>query len=797
HPWRPITANTTYSSAGLSAPYSRLFQGSTQQASSRPGTSSLVASDALAQLEVDLSKSTFWQSIFRAEHSAAVGSNWWAVSGEHSKTGFPLVANDPHLPTEWPGVFHPVHLRVTKDPQQGHLNAAGASIPGIPAIAHGQNQSVLWSSTTNYLDVSDVFLDQLVSAAAPSANGKACQASSGLCIVSEGVFHDVIITPQTYRVNASSTTRPDRIVAVDAPEPYQNTAHVPFRTFGPVLRVLKPATSHQPGQALVLQYTGFAGTRELQALLGWMRTKTLDEFQASLFYFEVGSQNWLVTDASGHLAYFSSAKSPLRTDLEAGHVEGLGPAFIRPGDGKANWVRQHKPASGDPTRNNLSASLFNTSLDSLSTLPATEMPHIIDPPSGLLINANNDPSGQTLDGHLYNQARLSDNSKIYYLSHDYADGLRAKRITDRLYQHMGITQPLDDHRATLASTLTPKHTKSSQQTLFSAADFRAIQLEQYQQDAQRLLPHLLASHQRRCTDSSAAQTETPFSELCHSAFLKKAISLFAQWNYTTPTGIDWHTAQLSSNAAERQHSLAATYYHLWRAHLIRSMIYTPLEAYALPKPPGRLALRALIRRINTDTFSCTGASGLDFCGDSTSSSSLSDDARRDYALLDALQTVHETLSSPTYAAHLSKTGLNEWVWGTLHRQQFVHALDSNNALTFSIPSNQVLARYAAWQGFPRSGGYETVNAAPIAPDAIMLSDMISHYGPARRVIGHARKNWFRRIMHSESLLPTTRQTTAYPERSIQQWLDNQQAPVLEKETFMRLRWHKIRPGASS
>ena len=39
------------------------------------------------------------------------------------------------------------------------------------------------------------------------------------------------------------------------------------------------------------------------------------------------------------------------------------------------------------------------------TLPFTEMPHIVNPPSGWFVSANNDPIGTTLDNNPLNQFR--------------------------------------------------------------------------------------------------------------------------------------------------------------------------------------------------------------------------------------------------------------------------------------------------------------------------------------------------------------------------------------------------------
>ena len=54
------------------------------------------------------------------------GSNVWAVSGEHTESGFPLVANDPHLSLNYPSTFYPVHLHVANE----NYNVAGVGFQG-------------------------------------------------------------------------------------------------------------------------------------------------------------------------------------------------------------------------------------------------------------------------------------------------------------------------------------------------------------------------------------------------------------------------------------------------------------------------------------------------------------------------------------------------------------------------------------------------------------------------------------------------------------------------------------------
>ena len=85
----------------------------------------------------------------------ATGSNNWAVSGERSATGGPLMAGDPHLPPSMPGITYQVGLYL------GDRFCRGASLPGLPGVTMGQNNDVAWSFTNVMADVMDLFIERI------------------------------------------------------------------------------------------------------------------------------------------------------------------------------------------------------------------------------------------------------------------------------------------------------------------------------------------------------------------------------------------------------------------------------------------------------------------------------------------------------------------------------------------------------------------------------------------------------------------------------------------------------------
>ncbi len=78
-----------------------------------------------------------------------IGSNNWAIGGKRSATGYPILANDPHLKMTLPSIWYEIQLKGTD------ANTMGVSIPGAPGIIIGFNEQVAWGVTNVGSDVLD------------------------------------------------------------------------------------------------------------------------------------------------------------------------------------------------------------------------------------------------------------------------------------------------------------------------------------------------------------------------------------------------------------------------------------------------------------------------------------------------------------------------------------------------------------------------------------------------------------------------------------------------------------------
>lgn len=608
----------------------------------------------------------------------ANGSNEWGITGAASESGRPLMANDPHLSLDMPSTFYPIHLA---SPTQ---NVIGSGFAGIPSVVLGHNQRVSWGATTNPLDVTDAYLEELVEDPA---------SPSGLSTVFEGVNEPVVAIPETFRVNRRGDGTTDDLAVLTAAEGVpSSTLVVPRRNNGPIVQQLGP-------QALSIQYTGFSPTRELDTFLTWNKARGIEDFRRGLETFDVGSQNWAYSDTAGNLAYFTSAEMPLREDLEAGTVDGLTPNFIRDGTGGNEWLPATDPQPGQALPYEI--------------LPMDEMPSVVNPPAGFFVNANNDPAGTTLDGDPFNSIRPT--GGIYYLNAGY-DGLRGGRITERI-------------RAGLADGGT-----------ISFAEMQDIQADVTLLDAEVFVPYVIAAYDAAAAGASVGGS-TELGALAADPRVVEAIDRLRAWDFTTPTGIaagydasDLNGVRSPPGQAEIDASIAATIYSVWRGQAVQSIVDRPLADLGLNTPGSQQALTVLRRLL--DDFEGAGGvapSGLDFFAVPGVEDA---GARRDTLLLRSVTSALDLLASDAFApAFEGSTMQDSYRWGRLHRFTLDHPLGGER----SVPSagGAFPAPLPDLEGIPTDGGLGTVDASSHNARADAFDEFTFGGGPVRRYVSEA------------------------------------------------------------
>lgn len=79
------------------------------------------------------------------------GSNNWAVSGKKTRTGAPILCNDPHLGLNLPSLWFEMQISTPS------YNVYGASFPGSPSVIIGFNDSCAFGFTNAMRDVRDYY----------------------------------------------------------------------------------------------------------------------------------------------------------------------------------------------------------------------------------------------------------------------------------------------------------------------------------------------------------------------------------------------------------------------------------------------------------------------------------------------------------------------------------------------------------------------------------------------------------------------------------------------------------------
>jgi penicillin G amidase len=671
------------------------------------------------------------QTAFRRSE-APVGSNWWMISGRLSETGAPLLANDPHLGLDLPPIFYEAHLLAFSGNRQRPMVVNGVSFAGAPAIAQGCNLHICWGSTTNPMDVTDVYVEELV-----------LDPASGLPTHTRfrGQLEPIVIIPQTFLANQIGDGALNNLVdAGVSPLDGGLTLIVPRRNRGPIVAV--DASDPAAVIGLSVQYAGSRATRELDTFRLWQRAANLQDFRSALRFFDVGSQNWAYTDRAGNIAYFTSGELPLREDLQTlSRPDGTPPYLLRDGTGQLRneWLPVQNPQPGQAL--------------AYEVLPFAEMPQVVNPPAGYILNANNDPVGTTLDNNPLNQLRPG--GGLYYLSPGYSD-LRAGRIRRLIEEALGEE---GDEK-------------------ISVDELKAMQANNQLLDAEILVPHVLSAWTRIALTGASIR----WTDLVSDPRMTAAVSRLRTWDFSTPTGIqegydpgDDPQNLPEPSAAEVDASVAATIYSVWRGQMIRRVVDDTLEGIGLGDflPGGTQAFRAMARQIvEFDTLHGLGSSGVPFFH---VDAALSPEEARDVTILLALRDALDLLASDEFApAFGNSTDLEDYRWGKLHRIVFNHPLGG----PFDAPPAGGFEHLApGLPGVARSGGFETVDAASHNPRAATLNGFMFGSGPARRFVGTTKRSG----IEADQIIPGGESGVLGRRHYVSQlgrWLTNHYHPML-------------------
>jgi penicillin amidase len=205
-----------------------------------------------------------------------LGSNDWVVSGAHTATGKPLLANDTHLELMLPPIWYEVHVTAPG------WNVKGFALPGAPLVIIGHNDRIAWGFTNNGADVQDLYIETFNPAA-----------------------------PDEYRVHGAWTKAQvyDEIIRVKgAPDEHLK---VLVTRHGPIVR-----RDADKGYALRWTATEPGGLANTYNWLG--KARNWEEFRNLMKRVWGPAQNAVYADVDGNIGYVMAARVPIR---KKGHGE--------------------------------------------------------------------------------------------------------------------------------------------------------------------------------------------------------------------------------------------------------------------------------------------------------------------------------------------------------------------------------------------------------------------------------------------------------------------------------------------
>jgi len=352
-----------------------------------------------------------------------LGSNSWVVDGDHSTTGKPILANDPHLGISVPGIWYQMGLHCTEVTDECPFDVSGFTFSGLPGVVIGHNQQVAWGFTNLGPDVTDLYLEK-VEGKTYLYDGK----QHALGMRDESI--DVLGRDKPFRFTVRSTKHGPLLSDVDRQ----------LSTVGANAPAGAGAPDRGNGYAVSLAWTALQPTTTADAIFELDRATDWQQFRAAARDFAVPSQNLVYADRAGNIGYQAPGRIPVRKSGNTGDYPSLG--WQRSDD----WTGQY--------------------------VPYDALPSVLNPPEGYVATAN-----QAVVGPDY----------PYYLGDSWATGYRSQRIADLIEAKAKVSPAdmsriqLDDRNG-FAPTFVPYLLKLFMPSEYLAGGQRLLQGWDYRQD---------------------------------------------------------------------------------------------------------------------------------------------------------------------------------------------------------------------------------------------------------------------------------------------------------------------------
>lgn len=219
-------------------------------------------------------------------------SNNWVVSGERTKSGKPMLANDPHLLLQVPNIWYEVHL-VAED-----VDVYGVSLPGDPGVVIGHTRHAAWGFTNSNADVQDLYLEKFHPDDPKQVEWK-------------GQFEPVQLLREVIKVKGQD----------DVIEELRVTRHGPVIAGGQKkgeLGIAMKWAAHEPGHLF-------------SAVLQMNRAQSAQDIKDALKKWHTPSQNVVFADDQGNIGYVMAGVVPIR-------AKGSGLTPVPGWTGEYEWI---------------------------------------------------------------------------------------------------------------------------------------------------------------------------------------------------------------------------------------------------------------------------------------------------------------------------------------------------------------------------------------------------------------------------------------------------------------------------
>lgn len=247
-----------------------------------------------------------------------VGSNNWAVHGSRSATGFPVLANDPHLQLTLPSIWYQVQLAT---PQ---MNVYGVTLPGTPAVIIGFNKNIAWGVTNVGSDVMDWYRIRF-------------RDSTRRAYWHDGRWKPVTLHTESFKVKGGKQLYDTVLYTHHGPVVYAESQAAPNNV--PVGYAMRWVT-HETGGSDMLTFHYLN------------RAADYDDYRRALTYFVAPAQHFIFASNENDIAITSNGKLPLKWD---GQGKYLLDGTLASHDWQGWIPAAHNPTVKNPPRGFLSS----------------------------------------------------------------------------------------------------------------------------------------------------------------------------------------------------------------------------------------------------------------------------------------------------------------------------------------------------------------------------------------------------------------------------------------------------------